>query len=141
MGELASTWVGALRGLRDGKQNTSSAPSWFDSELAWFVNQREGEMGVRGMPVEPGIGGDPKQDDGIADHHIRAATRARHVEQALEVLVPEARLLLLAVHYTISPRAHKEKHTAQARCIEEHAKEIAVGVAMFRAAWAKRSRR
>lgn len=141
MGAAAATeLVTAIRSIRDGQQRQGVAPSWYDSELAWFVNQREGEMGVRAVPVEPGIGGDPQVNDGISDQQIRAATRARLVEQALEVLRPEARTLILAVHFHLSPRAHKEKHAAKERCVAKYAAEIAVGVAMFRSAFKRGGR-
>ena len=135
---IGTQWANAIRSV---KQRASTDPGWFDSELAWFTNEREGDMGVRGVPIEPGIGADPTEHDGISDHQVRAATRSRHIEHALQVLNHDTRLLLLAVHTKLSPNAHKEKHEAQAKCVAKHEAEIVVAVSIFRREYAKRGKR
>jgi hypothetical protein len=115
------------------RRTAKETPGWYDSELAWYANERDGEMGIHGMPLEPGTGGTP-QHDGVSDHQVRAATRSRKIEFALQSVHPDARLLLLAVHYRISPRAHQDRHAAQAKCIAAREGEIAIGVAVFRRA-------
>ncbi len=77
-------------------------PAWFDSEIAWYVNEWEGEAGLRGVSLEPGTGG-IEDHDGIPDAAVRAATRARRVEAALRRVGPAAEALRLA-HRTLSPR-------------------------------------
>lgn len=137
---IGTQWANAIRAV-NVRQRNADAPGWFDSELAWFVNERDGDMGVRGVPIEPGIGADPTEHDGISDNQVRAATRSRHIEAALAVLSPNTRLLLQAVHARISPHAHKEKHEAQARCIAAREGEIVIAVAVFRREYAKRGRK
>ncbi len=76
-------------------------PQWFDSELAWYVNEWEGEAGLRGVSLEPGTGG-IEEHDGISDGAVRAATRARRVEAALRRVGHGDELRL--AHRTLSPR-------------------------------------
>lgn len=132
---IGTQWANAVRALGRGT-GKRDAPSWYDSELAWYANEREGDLGLHGMPIESGIGGDPEVHDGVSDRQVRAATRARLVETALEAVSLHTRLLLLAVHTRLSPRAHKDKHTAQERCIDAREGEIMVAVALFRRALA-----
>jgi hypothetical protein len=77
-------------------------PAWFDSEIAWYVNEWEGEAGLRGVSLEPGTGG-VEDHDGIPDTAVRAATRARRVEAAFRRVGPGSEALRLA-HRTLSPR-------------------------------------
>lgn len=125
---IGTAWTNAIRRVSGVKDS----PSWFDAELAWYVNERDGEMGVRGVPIEPGVGADPEQHDGISDHQVRAATRSRKIEAALHRLHERDRLLLQACHFRISPRAHKERHKAQEECIAQNAERLLICVAVFR---------
>lgn len=129
-------WENAVRTL--GAPKPKAAPSWRDSELDWYANEREGDLGLHAMPIEQGIGGDPTNNDGISDHAVRAATRARQVEEALHPVAPHDRLLLLAVHTRLSPNAHVDKHRAQERAIERYEGAITIAVAIFRRAFAAR---
>jgi hypothetical protein len=134
MAGIGTQWANAVRAM---SRATVSAPSWFDADLSWYANEREGDLGLRGVPIEQGIGGDPEVHDGVSDHQVRAATRARLIDLALGRLHSDTRILLLAVHFRLSPRAHKDKHRAQERCIERRQDEIAVAVAIFRGALAR----
>lgn len=134
---IGTVWANAVRAAT---RSAKDAPSWYDAEIAWFANQRDGEMGLSGMPLEPNTAGGDTASDGISDRQLRAATRSRHIEAALAKLHPDARILLLAVHTHLSPRAHAEKHAAQARCIKRYEGEIMVAVAIFRRALVKGGR-
>lgn len=129
--DIETAWANAVRAAT---RRAKGAPSWWDSELEWYANARDGEMGIHGMPLEPSTGsssGD-QTSDGISDRQVRAATRSRLLEGAMAKLPPDTRLLLLAVHTVLSPRAHKDKHAAQARCVKAREGEIMVAVAVFR---------
>lgn len=111
------------------------APGWRDAELDWYVNHREGDMGVRGLPLEPGVGADPTTHDGISGHQVKAATRARVVDVALLGLAPLERLLLLAAHVRLSPNAHKDKHAAHGRFVAQSNEKLLAWSLVFRNAW------
>lgn len=139
MTPIGTAWANAVRAATRKARRGADQPSWFDADIAWYVNEREGEMGIRAVPIEPGHGGIPVEDgvgvhDGISDAAVKAATRSRRIENALRTLPANVRLLLQAVHFRISPNAHKDKHRAQEACIERNEGEILVAVSVFRGA-------
>lgn len=129
-----TAWANAIRSAISPRREQ---PTWFDSEIDWYVNEREGDLGVRAIPVEPGVGSDPTTHDGISDHQVEAASRARRVDESISRMAWASRLLLLAVHLRISPHAHKDRHAAQAKLIAKRAADISEAVSQFRSGWRK----
>lgn len=110
--------------------NKRDLPAWFDSELDWYANEYEGEMGLRGVPIEPSQSG--YDESNADDHRVRAATRGRKVEAALTGLRTGWRLLLLAAHTRISPRRHRDVHAAHEEMIREERTTLMEATAAYR---------
>jgi hypothetical protein len=134
---IGTQWANAVRRMGRNKQE---APSWYDADLAWYANERDGALGLSGLPIEhmasmgkkqSGVAVRPRYHDGVSDRNVAAATKSRLIEEALTHLPLAARLLLLAVHTELSPRAQKEL------CIKRHEDEIFVAVGIFRGAVAR----
>lgn len=71
-------------------------------ELRWFYTEREGELGLRGASLEPGIGG-PETGDAAADRRTRSYARDCDVLRRLRGLDPYTeRVLRLAFSPTPS---------------------------------------
>lgn len=106
-------------------------PGWWSAEVEWYQQAREGEHGLRAVPLEPSLGGNP---DTMDDLRCEAATRARRVERALGCLPPRQRALLLAAHAYVGPRAASAVRAAHQEVTAQSGGllEAATG---FRRAW------
>ena len=114
-------------------------PEWYETELAWYVNEWEAESGFRGVSLEPGTGA-VEDHDGVSDRALKAATRARRVERALRSL--RARdvghdpvdMLRLA-HRDVSPRVSLDIQRRVATWMETQSVVIGSLVRRWRREW------
>jgi hypothetical protein len=74
-----------------------------EADLRWYLNESEGAMGLRSSfgPMvarleAPMSHGRPIME--LADHQLKAATRARLIRRSLEALAPEHQLVLRSVY-------------------------------------------
>lgn len=74
-----------------------------EAELTWLFCESAGELGLRGMPLEPAIGGD---NDGPTDRAVEAASKHRRVTSALHALPHEHQRALRLAHTPMPPALH-----------------------------------
>lgn len=105
-------------------------PAWFDADLDWYVNEHDGAMGLRGVPLEPSLG---SGDDSLADdRRVEAATRGKRIAKALDGLRTGWRTLLMAAHLRLSPRRHVDIQKAHEAMLKEAKTELMEASAAFR---------
>lgn len=89
------------------KERGAKRGGLLDSELIWFFNDSDGDMGRRGIPIEPDIVGSGS-DNEPGDHEVDSAGRYRRTLRALEPLTREQRLILRAAHVPLMPHFRRQ---------------------------------
>lgn len=72
-----------------------------DGDLVWYWDERRGDLGVRGVALEPTVRGD--RELGPTEAQLAASARARRLEAALWALDAADQLLLRQAHAPVAP--------------------------------------